>query len=105
MHRKLQEVSPDAEESFNTIFKPGFIRISLPFHASEEDIDFMIEAVKYVAKKGWKLLPLYKFNIASGTFRFIECEYLVIYNFGVINLRMKLINKIINSLFTIYRMR
>lgn len=68
---------PLESESFDMIFKPGFIRISLPFHASEEDVDFVIEAVKFVGKNGWKFLPFYKFSIQKGTFRFIEAEYMV----------------------------
>lgn len=71
----MQDTSADADTSFNVIFKPGYVRLSLPCHASDEDINYMIESVKYVAQNGWKLLPFYKFNIASGSFRFTESGY------------------------------
>lgn len=60
------------------IFKPGYIRLTFPFHASEEEIDFTIEAIKFIAKYGWKLMPFYRFHVDKGTFRFIEAEYLVL---------------------------
>lgn len=52
------------------IYKPGFIRVSIPYHSTFEEIDFLVEAVKFVAKEGWKLLPLYLMNPTKGSFRF-----------------------------------
>ena len=50
------------------VFRPGFARISLPYHASEAEINFAIAAVEIVATIGWKLLPFYE--IENGNFRF-----------------------------------
>lgn len=66
----ITSISNQISKQGNGIFKPGFIRISLPFHASKEEIDFVIEAVKLVAEHGWKLLPFYKFNPSDGSFYF-----------------------------------
>ena len=37
--------------------RPGFVRLNLPYFMSDEEIEFVIEAVKMVASDGWKLLP------------------------------------------------
>lgn len=60
----------EGKEDHPLIFKPGFVRITIPFHASEDEVNFTIEAVEFVAKSGWQLLPLYKMNVHEGTFRF-----------------------------------
>ena len=37
--------------------RPGFVRLNLPYFASEETRDFVVQAVKMVAQEAWKLLP------------------------------------------------
>lgn len=37
--------------------RPGFVRLNLAYFMSDEEVDFVIEAVKMVAVDGWKLLP------------------------------------------------
>ncbi len=43
--------------SVNISFRPGFIRISIPFFMPKEEIDFVIDSVEWVSEVGWKLLP------------------------------------------------
>ena len=50
------------------IFKPGFTRFNLPFFFDELNVDFVLNAVKFVAKHGWKFLPYYDFDIKTGEF-------------------------------------
>jgi hypothetical protein len=47
--------------------RPGFVRINLPYFMDEETIQFVLEAVKLVAKEGWKLLPQVRDNSAHLT--------------------------------------
>ena len=35
----------------------------------DEDVDFILDAVKMVAEHGWKLLPHYMFNPETGEWR------------------------------------
>lgn len=42
---------------FASLYRPGFVRINLPYFMDEETAQFVLEAVKAVAKEGWKLLP------------------------------------------------
>jgi hypothetical protein len=41
------------------LLRPGFVRVSLGYYWTDEDIDFLVEAVKFVASEGWKLMPTY----------------------------------------------
>jgi len=54
------------EYSQNEVLRPGFVRLNLSFFASELEIDFLLEAVKWVAAHGHKILPLYLFNRETG---------------------------------------
>ncbi|XP_056010628.1 uncharacterized protein LOC125679381 isoform X2 [Ostrea edulis] len=57
------------EYSQREIIRPGFVRINLPYFMDEETVQFVLEAVKLVAKEGWKLLPQYMFNPETGEWR------------------------------------
>ncbi len=47
--------------------KPGFSRLCLPWFASDEEIDYILDALEMVAKDGWKLLPQYEFDTETGS--------------------------------------
>ncbi|WP_306016176.1 aminotransferase class V-fold PLP-dependent enzyme [Oceanicaulis sp. MMSF_3324] len=49
--------------------RPGWCRLSLHWVMDEAEIDYLIEAVLFVAEQGPKLLPLYDFNAATGAWR------------------------------------
>ncbi|XP_046395677.1 uncharacterized protein LOC124162951 [Ischnura elegans] len=58
------------EESSNfEMLRPGFTRISLPYFMSEEEVAFILEALKMVATEGWKLLPQYTLRPETGEWR------------------------------------
>ncbi|CAF1409262.1 unnamed protein product [Adineta steineri] len=48
------------------LMKPGFTRLNLPYFASDEEIDFIIDAVEFISIHGWKFLPLYTYDPTSG---------------------------------------
>lgn len=50
------------------IFKPGFTRFNFPFFFSEEQANYVLNAIKFVCEHGWEFLPFYEFNIKSGEF-------------------------------------
>jgi len=65
----------DAETSmeFNTqimagceIVKPGWTRFGLNYFNSDEEIDFILGSIDWVASEGWKLLPAYRCDSATG---------------------------------------
>ena len=52
--------------------KPGWVRVSLPYYASEGDVEFILSAVEFVAEHGLDFLPLYRVNWRTGVWRHIE---------------------------------
>jgi selenocysteine lyase/cysteine desulfurase len=49
--------------------KPGWVRVSFNYFLSQTVADYVIEAVRLVARDGWRLLPDYRFEPASGLWR------------------------------------
>jgi selenocysteine lyase/cysteine desulfurase len=49
--------------------KPGWVRVNFNYFISEAVFDYLLEAVHLVAREGWKLLPDYAFDPASGRWR------------------------------------
>ncbi len=49
--------------------KPGWARINLHFVMDDEEVDFILDAIEYIADYGRYLLPLYDFDISSGSWR------------------------------------
>ncbi len=52
--------------------KPGWVRLSLPYYASDEDIEFILSAVEFVAEHGKDFIPAYKLGWNDGVWRHIE---------------------------------
>ncbi|MFW5905084.1 MAG: aminotransferase class V-fold PLP-dependent enzyme [bacterium] len=51
------------------VIKPGWVRINFNYFISEEEFDYLVDAVHLVAEEGWRLLPQYRFDAASGGWR------------------------------------
>ena len=49
--------------------KPGWVRVNFNYFLSEPVFEFILDAVDLVAAEGWRLLPLYTFDAASGMWR------------------------------------
>ncbi|CAL8115207.1 unnamed protein product [Orchesella dallaii] len=56
------------EGSAYEVFRPGFTRLSIPYHTPAQEAEYVIEAVKLIAEHGYKLLPLYTCNPETGEF-------------------------------------
>lgn len=52
--------------------KPGWVRLTLPWYASREDVDFLLSAVELVADHGERFVPSYRFHWEDGTWRSID---------------------------------
>jgi selenocysteine lyase/cysteine desulfurase len=42
--------------------KPGWVRVNFNYFISEQVVDFILDAVHFVANEGWRLLPHYRFD-------------------------------------------
>jgi selenocysteine lyase/cysteine desulfurase len=49
--------------------KPGWIRVNFNYFISEAVFEFILDAVDLVASEGWRLLPDYVFDPATGMWR------------------------------------
>ncbi len=46
--------------------KPGWVRVNFNYFISEAVFDYVVQAVRLVAREGWRLLPDYRFDPARG---------------------------------------
>ena len=50
----------------NELLRPGFTRLSFPWMLSEEEVEYVCHALQSISTHGWRLLPQYKYDHASG---------------------------------------
>jgi selenocysteine lyase/cysteine desulfurase len=60
------------EYSEKELLRPGMTRLGFTYFMTEQEVDYIIEAVAMVAKHGWKLLPLYDINPDTGQFQHMK---------------------------------
>jgi len=51
------------------VMRPGFVRLSLPYFASDSEIEYVLAAIHAVANHGWRLLALYRLDSKTGEWR------------------------------------
>jgi selenocysteine lyase/cysteine desulfurase len=49
--------------------KPGWVRVNFNYFISDTVFRYIVEAVDLVATHGWKLIPQYRFDLATGLWR------------------------------------
>lgn len=52
--------------------KPGWVRLSIPWYASDEDFEFLMRAVEFVADQGRWFVPTYELGLRDGVWRHRE---------------------------------
>lgn len=53
----------------NIGLKPGWARVNFHFLSTNEEVDFLCDAISFVAEHGKAFLPLYDFDIRTGSWR------------------------------------
>ncbi|CAF2661286.1 unnamed protein product [Rotaria sp. Silwood2] len=51
------------------LMKPGFTRLNLSYFASDEEVDYILNAIEFIANNGWKFLPLYTYDPETAVWR------------------------------------
>jgi selenocysteine lyase/cysteine desulfurase len=76
---RLLGIGPDRSAQFRRAIaagvqalKPGWVRISLPYHATEEEVDFLLSAIELLADEGEAFVPLYRLGWMDGIWRLVE---------------------------------
>ena len=52
------------------VLRPGWVRLNFNYFIDQETFDYLVRAVEHIAEYGWRLLPFYCFDSASGTWRY-----------------------------------
>jgi len=73
---RLLGIGPDRSSEYREAIacgriglKPGWVRLSLPYYATEDEVDFLLSAVELVADHGEAFVPLYRFGLDDGVWR------------------------------------
>ncbi len=72
-HRLLDIDEPTSERYREWVrrgcqgLKPGWCRLGLHYAMDDAEADFVVDAVEFVAREGHRFLPLYHFDLASGS--------------------------------------
>ena len=71
---RLLGIGPDESERYRAAVrggahgvKPGWCRVGFHVTMDDPEADFLTEAVAFVAEHGERFLPLYRFDVAAGT--------------------------------------
>ena len=51
------------------VIKPGWVRVNFNYFISEDEFQFILEAVHLIASHGWRLLPHYRFDSSTAVWR------------------------------------
>ncbi|CAF3622165.1 unnamed protein product [Rotaria socialis] len=54
---------------YNALMKPGFTRFNLPYFASDDEVNYILGAIEFVASFAWRFLPLYQYNQETAVWR------------------------------------
>jgi selenocysteine lyase/cysteine desulfurase len=70
---KLLGINEEKAQEFRAVIaeghcgiKPGWCRIGFHYLFDEAEVEYIVEAVKFIAENGFKYLPLYRFDSATG---------------------------------------
>ena len=62
--KKIEQITCTGKE----IFRQGYTRMNFPYFYPDYVIDYLLDAIIYIANNAYKFLPLYAFKIESGRF-------------------------------------
>jgi selenocysteine lyase/cysteine desulfurase len=68
-----QEFEQEVMRGCNGV-KPGWVRVNFNYFITEGVFNYLLDAVELVAEHGWRLLPQYRLDPASGTWRHLDWE-------------------------------
>ena len=54
--------------------KPGWVRLSLPWYATPDEVEFLLSAVEFLADHGEAFVPLYRLGWRDGVWHHVDGE-------------------------------
>lgn len=82
-YKNIHEQHVIGRQDVHKFFRPGFVRLNLPYFASDAEIEFVLNAVVAVAKNGWTMLPYYQMNSETGEWHHHN-QTVCTFSFGII---------------------
>ncbi|XP_061346802.1 uncharacterized protein LOC133292417 [Gastrolobium bilobum] len=73
--------------------KPGWTRVSFPYYMSEEDFEYILSAIEFLAVYGQRFFSLYSFNLRNGSWRMKIEKFEALTKEGNCNLPSHLLGK------------
>ncbi|CAF3372127.1 unnamed protein product [Rotaria sp. Silwood2] len=46
----------------NSLMKPGFTRFNLSYFIDDEEVNYILDSIDFIAQNGWRFLPLYMYD-------------------------------------------
>ena len=78
---RLLGIGPEASAAYRRAIaagllalKPGWVRLSLPWYATEAEVDFLLSAVEFLADRGEAFVPLYRLGWRDGLWHHLGGE-------------------------------
>ncbi len=76
---RLLDIDHETSERYRALIhqgvggvKPGWVRVTLPYYASDADIDYILSAIEFVADEGMAFVPLYRLGWSDGVWEHID---------------------------------
>ena len=66
--KEIDHVITQMRENKNELARPGYFRINLHYTLSKQELEYIINAIKYICLNGWKFLPLYDIVVSTGNY-------------------------------------
>jgi selenocysteine lyase/cysteine desulfurase len=54
------------------VLRPGWVRLNFNYFISDEEFNYLLEALELVAEYGWRMLPWYRYDPIQGVWRHKE---------------------------------
>jgi len=59
-----------AVDDGNMVLRPGWVRLNFNYFISQDEFNYLLQAIKLVAEHGWRLLPFYKLDSSTWSWRY-----------------------------------
>lgn len=76
---RLLGIDYETSESFRGLIrkgidgiKPGWVRATIPFYANDDDVEYLLSAIEFVADHGRCFVPRYRLSWRDGVWRHVE---------------------------------
>lgn len=70
MDAQYSKAIEDAVIQGNMLLRPGWVRLNFNYFIAPQEFRYLLEALKLVAEHGWRLLPYYKLDKNTWSWRF-----------------------------------